>query len=86
MDGDYDYINNGRQSSTLHVESADGLHFGTKEVAVSCEDYPENYTCHIRDPKVWKEGEEYRMILGGRQKSDQGAVLLQIRRSEELEI
>mgnify|MGYP007134711577 FL=1 len=45
MDGDYDYINNGRQSSTLHVESADGLHFGTKEVAVSCEDYPENYTC-----------------------------------------
>ena len=75
MDGDYDYINNGRQSSTLHVESADGLHFGTKEVAVSCEDYPENYTCHIRDPKVWKEGEEYRMILGGRQKSDQGAVL-----------
>lgn len=34
------------------LESADGLHFGTKEVAVSCEDYPENYTCHIRDPKV----------------------------------
>ena len=82
MDGDYDYINNGRQSSTLHVESADGLHFGTKEVAVSCEDYPENYTCHIRDPKVWKEGEEYRMILGGRQKSDQGAVLFY--RSEDL--
>ena len=25
MDGDYDYINNGRQSSTLHVESADGF-------------------------------------------------------------
>lgn len=82
MDGDYDYINNGRQSSTLHVESADGLHFGTKEVAVSCEDYPENYTCHIRDPKVWKEGEEYRMILGGRQKSDHGAVLFY--RSEDL--
>ena len=82
MDGDYDYINNGRQSSTLHVESADGLHFGTKEVAVSCEDYPENYTCHIRDPKVWKEGEEYWMILGGRQKSDQGAVLFY--RSEDL--
>ena len=82
MDGDYDYINNGRQSSTLHVESTDGLHFETKEVAVSCEDYPENYTCHIRDPKVWKEGKEYRMILGGRQKSDQGAVLFY--RSEDL--
>ena len=82
MDGDYDYINNGRQSSTLHVESEDGVHFGTKEVAVSWEDYPKNYTCHIRDPKVWKDGEEYRMILGGRQKSDQGAVLFY--KSEDL--
>ena len=75
MDGDYDYINNGRQSSTLHVESADGVHFGTKEVAVSCENYPENYTCHIRDPKVWKDGDTYRMVLGGRKKGDHGAVL-----------
>ena len=82
LDGDYDYINNGRQSSTLHVESEDGIHFGDKEVAISWEDYPENYTCHIRDPKVWKDGEEYRMILGGRQKGDKGAVLFY--RSEDL--
>ena len=75
MDGDYDYINNGRCSSTLHVESEDGIRFGTKEEAISWTDYPENYTCHIRDPKVWKDGEKYHMILGGRQKSDKGAVL-----------
>lgn len=75
MDGDYDYINNGRRSSTLHVESEDGIQFGTKEEAISWMDYPENYTCHIRDPKVWKDGEEYCMILGGRQKGDKGAVL-----------
>lgn len=30
MDGDYDYINNGRQSSTLHVESEDGIRFERK--------------------------------------------------------
>lgn len=32
MDGDYDYINNGRQSSTLHVESEDGIRFGEKKL------------------------------------------------------
>ena len=82
MDGDYDYINNGRCSSTLHVESEDGIRFGTKEEAISWTDYPENYTCHIRDPKVWKDGEEYYMILGGRQKGDKGAVLFY--KSEDL--
>ena len=82
MDGDYDYINNGRCSSTLHVESEDGIRFGTKEEAISWTDYPENYTCHIRDPKVWKDGEEYHMILGGRQKGDKGAVLFY--KSEDL--
>lgn len=37
--------------------------------------YPADYTCHIRDPKVWKQGDTYRMILGGRKKGDKGAVL-----------
>ena len=27
IDGDYDYINEGRETSTLHVESEDGIHF-----------------------------------------------------------
>lgn len=75
LEGDYDYINDGRRSSTLHVVSRDGKHFEKKEVAISCEKYPEDYTCHIRDPKVWKEEESYHMILGGRKKNDQGAVL-----------
>lgn len=75
MDGDYDYINNGRQDSTIHVESTDGIRFGTKEVAVHYADYPDAYTCHIRDPKVWKDNTGYHMVLGGRKKSDQGAVL-----------
>ena len=75
LEGDYDYINNGRESSTLHVVSEDGIHFGKKEVAIHCSEYPEQYTCHIRDPKVWKDGDEYHMVLGGRRKDDHGAVL-----------
>lgn len=74
-EGDYDYINNGRESSTLHVVSEDGVHFGKKEVVIHCSEYPEQYTCHIRDPKVWKNGDEYHMALGGRRKDNHGAVL-----------
>lgn len=75
LEGNYDYINNGRESSTLHIVSEDGIHFGRKEVAIHCNEYPGQYTCHIRDPKVWKENQEYRMVLGGRKKNDHGAVL-----------
>ena len=67
IDGDYDYINEGRETSTLHVESEDGISFS---------EYPEEFTCHIRDPKVWKENGKYFMVLGGRLKGDKGAVLV----------
>ena len=76
IDGDYDYINEGRETSTLHVESEDGIHFGDKEEIISFEKYPEEFTCHIRDPKVWKENDRYLMVLGGRLKGDKGAVLV----------
>ena len=39
IDGDYDYINEGRETSTLHVESEDGIHFGDKEEIISFEIY-----------------------------------------------
>ncbi len=51
------------------------MHFGIKEEVIPFEKYPENYTCHIRDPKVWKEAGKYRMVLGGRLKEDKGSVL-----------
>lgn len=75
LDGTYDYINHGRRSSTMHVASEDGIRFSRKEEVISPEQYPEDYTCHIRDPKVWKQGNHYRMVLGGRKKNDSGAVL-----------
>lgn len=76
IDGDYDYINEGRKNSTIHVESKNGLCFENKEEVISFEEYPEEFTCHIRDPKVWKEDDAYFMLLGGRLKGDKGAVLL----------
>lgn len=76
IDGDYDYIHEGRETSTIYVESEDGFCFGNKEEVISFEEYPEEFTCHIRDPKVWKENDAYFMVLGGRLKGDKGAVLL----------
>ena len=75
LDGEYDYINNGRVTSTIHVESEDGVHFGVKEEVIPFKEYPKKYTCHIRDPKVWKEDGKYRMVLGGRLKEEKGSVL-----------
>lgn len=75
-DGDYNYITDGREAYTMYMASEDGVHYGPKECLLSMEDYPKEYSCHIRDPKVWKEGQEYYMVLGGRRKEDKGGVLL----------
>lgn len=75
-DGDFDYINNGRESYTIKTESVDGINFSPKKCIMSLYDVPNDYTCHIRDPKVYKENDEYFMVLGGRKKCDRGAVLL----------
>ena len=40
------------------------------------EDYPEDVTKHVRDPKVWKENGIYYMIQGARRKDDVGEALL----------
>ena len=75
-EGDYDYVNTGRESNTIYTASKDGRKFGEKECLMSLKDYPKGYTAHIRDPKVWKEKGRYYMVLGGRKATDQGAVIL----------
>lgn len=48
------------------------------------DDYPENITQHVRDPKVWKESGKYYMVLGARarawdaagRRSDKGGILI----------
>ena len=52
--GDYDHTYAGREANTILVESADGVHFSAKQKILGNDDYPDVYTCHVRDPKVWK--------------------------------
>ena len=74
-EGDYDYIHAGRGANVIYVCSEDGIHFGEKKLLLTNADYPSDYTCHVRDPKVWKKGNTYHMVLGGRKKDNKGAIL-----------
>lgn len=76
LSGEHDYVTSGRRADTIMVESKDGMHFGDKQVVISSDDYPQNYSCHIRDPKVWRENDTGYMVLGGRTKSDEGRILI----------
>lgn len=76
LQGDYDYVTRGREANTVLVESRDGRTFGEKKLLLTNEDYPADYTLHIRDPKVFALDDKYYMILGGRKKSGCGAALL----------
>ena len=64
--GSYDYIDSGRISTQILVESDDGQHMSEKVKLLGMEDYPEDITQHVRDPKVWKEDGHYYMVLGAR--------------------
>ena len=75
-DGDFDYINTGRESNTVLVVSEDGKTFGSKKELMRNVDYPSDLTCHVRDPKVWKDGDIYYMIQGARTKEDVGQALI----------
>lgn len=74
--GDYDYINDGREAGTVMAVSQDGFHFDTKKHLMSNDDYPEDMTKHVRDPKVWKQDGMYYMVQGARTKEDKGIVLV----------
>ena len=77
LDGEnFDYINTGREANTCLVVSRDGKHFGRKEELMRNSDYPSDLTCHVRDPKVWKETGSYYMIQGARTKNDAGTAIL----------
>ncbi len=75
-DGDYDFVLEGRYANIVHVTSKDGMTFSEKKCVLTNTDYPDYYSCHIRDPKVWKENGKYYMVLGGRDREDKGRVLV----------
>lgn len=80
--GDYDYITAGREANVIYVYTEDGCVMSEKNVLLRNQDYPENCSCHVRDPKVWREDDGYRMVLGARTLDDRGEVLFY--RSDDL--
>ena len=74
--GDYNYVTNGRESNTILAVSKDGEKIESKKLLMTNADYPDDMTCHVRDPKVWKEGGRYYMVQGARTKEDKGVVLV----------
>ena len=72
LDGDYDYINSGRIHWVMHAMSQDGFHFTPKEVLLENKDYPQNLSCHVRDPKVIAYNHAYYMVVGARTKDSCG--------------
>ena len=75
-DGEYDYIRTGREGNTVLVVTEDGKTFGKKKELMRNSDYPDDLTCHVRDPKVWKENDIYYMVQGARTNEDVGQVLV----------
>lgn len=76
QEGNYDYIYSGREGNTILAISKDGQNSMSKECLLGMEDYPENLSNHVRDPKVFYSNGSYYMVLGARTKEDKGCVLL----------
>ncbi|TVP91119.1 glycoside hydrolase family 32 protein [Alkalibacterium sp.] len=74
--GDHDYTFSGREQNTVHVVSKDGFTIELEEVVIPHEDYPEGFTDHIRDPKVFEKNGMYYMVLGARALNHRGKILL----------
>ena len=56
--------------------SEDGIHFHKYEhnPVISCP--PSDNTYHFRDPKVWREDDHFKMIIGGQKEDGRGHVLI----------
>ena len=74
--GDFDYVHDGRRSVQILVESPDGYRMGEKNVLLRNADYPAGLTCHVRDPKVWRDGRTWWMLLGARDATDRALALV----------
>jgi beta-fructofuranosidase len=75
-EGDHDYIFSGREQNTVHVVSKDGFSVDYQEVVIKHEDYPDKYTDHVRDPKVFEKNGMYYMAIGTRTKEHTGEIVL----------
>ncbi|MCR4781499.1 MAG: glycoside hydrolase family 32 protein [Lachnospiraceae bacterium] len=73
--GDYDYINEGRGHNVIRVKTTDNRNYTEKELLLENKDYPSNLSCHVRDPKIFKVGDYYYMLLGARTRDSKGGLL-----------
>lgn len=74
--GDHDYIQSGREQNLLYTVRHEDGSFSPKKLLMTNEDYPSDCSCHVRDPKVWKQDGIYYMVLGARTREDKGEALL----------
>lgn len=75
-EGDYDYDHEGREQNTVLMRSSDGFNFSEKQLLLKNEDYGDDLSNHVRDPKIIKENDTYYMVLGARTSDNVGCVLL----------
>ncbi len=76
LEGDFDYIIDGREHNTITFTSTDGINMSEKQCVFKNIDYPSDLTCHVRDPKIQKIGDVFYMVLGARTRDDTGCVLV----------
>lgn len=74
-EGEHDYVTSGRGANVIHVTTKDGVTMSPKEIVLRNSDYPAFCSCHVRDPKVWRENARWYMVLGARTLQDEGCVL-----------
>ena len=74
-EGEHDYTRTGRGANVICVTTTDGDRMSPKKVLLRNNDYPDFCSCHVRDPKVWRENGKWHMVLGARTFEDKGCVL-----------
>lgn len=62
-----------RESHQCLAVSDDGIHFEKYGPVL---EVPPGYTTHFRDPKVWREGERWYMVVGAQTAEEKGAAVL----------
>lgn len=75
-DKNYDYTTRGREQNVILTTTLDGYCFSEKKLIMTNQDFPKDMSRHVRDPQVVRKNGRYYMILGARDLSDKGSVLL----------
>lgn len=71
--GNLDGKNGPEQEYQCLAVSEDGVTFEKKGVLIET---PEGYTAHFRDPKVWKKGDIWYMVVGAQSENHQGKAVM----------